>query len=726
MVFVAARRQFDLQENIECIKLSPRTQCVLAKLDVHTVDQLLHLNEGQLARIRLVGDDTRTELCSTLTLYLNVTAIDAVEQSVKTAHALSERVLVQYQSLITGLRRLFWARIGRAVARGSMPVLKDDEAANVPRGGGTSLKLLQLSVRSYNGLMRAGVTTIEQLLSLRRDEILAIRQIGSKSMSEIEACVTNLPAGLVRDRPALAQMFAVSPFHTSGEVKCQPCEVALMQEPVPDSGLLTEDDRVWLIQVVLNALRDPDIKANSDLTDLDYLVSRFIEVLFSDQLLPEATAWLRRNYPNSFLFSEPPMPSLASVWPQAVLDLSCSAVELPLDDIPIARLALPPDVAAVLKASEIQSLASLLTNWDRMGVGSSLLQGLSAAFISWLLDQPRRVWAEEAQGAGRSPVYKLVLQDVCAEDLLKRWVAPLRSERHRQIVLLRYGVEGSQLAFRECAMRYGITEQRVKQVVHKAETELPSPSSYAEISVAAGLGEAMIREAGGIVSEVTLAKMMEPYLTFGRLPRACVFRLLFMDQSKRLVQETRLKAWRLAEFPSKVAKQINELVPAVQQGKELTISELQELIQKTDLYNQDREILTPEFIELCSRFYGVQIRRERRASSAGGKLEPMLSGVHKRKPTSLVTIKPRSKRAVARKRDPTPSVVSKRFDHETSFDKHLISALKAIRRAAHYEEIAELVSCKSEQARIRLNSRSDLFRSYGLGFYGLEEWERGW
>jgi DNA-binding CsgD family transcriptional regulator len=721
-----SKERFDVQEKIEYIKLSPRTQCVLEKLDVRTVDQLLHLSESHLARIRLVGDEVRRELCSIVTLYLNVKAINAAEQSVKTAFALSEQVLAQYQSLIAGLRKLFWKGIGSAVAEGSRNAFAGGAPADMPAVGGTPLELLQLSVRPYNCLMRAGVTTIEQLLSLSRDEILTIRQLGSKSMSEIEACVMSFPTDVVRDRSGLALMFAVSPLRTSGEVELPPREVTAVQAPICDSGLLTADDRVWLIRVALSALQDSDIVSDDGPSNLDYLVSRFIAVVLSDGLLPEAFRWLKFNYPKSFLISESPALSLLSLWPSAILDLSCSAVELPLDDIPTARLGLPPDVAALLKATQVQSLASLLINWDRMSGEGRLLQKSFATFISWLVDQPRQVWLEQAHDVGTSPVYKLVLQDVSAEDLLKRWITPLRSERDRQMVLLRYGVKGSQLTLQECAQRYGLSRERIRQIVNKAERALPRPSLYPEIAVAVGLGEALIREAGGIISEATLAQRMELFITFGRVPAVRIFRFLFLHQSERIVRERCLKAWRLAAFPTEVAKQLNELIPTVEQGDALPLTNLLQLIRKTDLYSQHKEILTPEYVELCARFYGVPITQERRASSVTRKLQPTSPVVQNRQPAPSGPHEPRTTKAVSPRREPTPPVASRSCDSATPFDEHLISALRAIRRAAHYDEIAELVPCGGKQAQIRLNSRSDIFRNYGLGFYGLEEWESGW
>lgn len=44
---------------------------------------------------------------------------------------------------------------------------------------------LNLSARAYNVLRRAGITTIEELKSLSRDELIRIRNMSQKTLKEI-------------------------------------------------------------------------------------------------------------------------------------------------------------------------------------------------------------------------------------------------------------------------------------------------------------------------------------------------------------------------------------------------------------------------------------------------------------------------------------------------------------------------------------------------------------
>lgn len=50
----------------------------------------------------------------------------------------------------------------------------------------TAIECLDLSVRAYNGLRRGGIDTVGQLTELSRNDIKAIRNIGSATVEEIE------------------------------------------------------------------------------------------------------------------------------------------------------------------------------------------------------------------------------------------------------------------------------------------------------------------------------------------------------------------------------------------------------------------------------------------------------------------------------------------------------------------------------------------------------------
>ena len=51
---------------------------------------------------------------------------------------------------------------------------------------------LDLSVRSYNCLKRAGIQTVEELVQKSEDEMMRVRNLGKKSLKEVKEKLTEL------------------------------------------------------------------------------------------------------------------------------------------------------------------------------------------------------------------------------------------------------------------------------------------------------------------------------------------------------------------------------------------------------------------------------------------------------------------------------------------------------------------------------------------------------
>ena len=51
---------------------------------------------------------------------------------------------------------------------------------------------LELSVRSYNCLKRAGINTVEELINKTEDEMMKVRNLGNKSLDEVKSKLTDL------------------------------------------------------------------------------------------------------------------------------------------------------------------------------------------------------------------------------------------------------------------------------------------------------------------------------------------------------------------------------------------------------------------------------------------------------------------------------------------------------------------------------------------------------
>ena len=49
----------------------------------------------------------------------------------------------------------------------------------------TSIDSLELTVRAYHCLKRKGITTVEDILALSREDLKGVRNLGSKSLEEV-------------------------------------------------------------------------------------------------------------------------------------------------------------------------------------------------------------------------------------------------------------------------------------------------------------------------------------------------------------------------------------------------------------------------------------------------------------------------------------------------------------------------------------------------------------
>jgi DNA-directed RNA polymerase subunit alpha len=64
----------------------------------------------------------------------------------------------------------------------------------------TSIDELDLSVRSFNCLKRAGINTVAQLCEKTREDMMRVRNLGQKSLEEVIAKLDNMGLSL---RPSL-------------------------------------------------------------------------------------------------------------------------------------------------------------------------------------------------------------------------------------------------------------------------------------------------------------------------------------------------------------------------------------------------------------------------------------------------------------------------------------------------------------------------------------------
>ena len=102
------------------------------------------------------------------------------------ALGLSARILTQHLDLFTNLTE---------VAK-STDVMKETEKVSDDRVLDRTIEELDLSVRSYNCLKRAGINTVQELINKTPEDMMKVRNLGRKSLDEVLAKLKELGLSL--------------------------------------------------------------------------------------------------------------------------------------------------------------------------------------------------------------------------------------------------------------------------------------------------------------------------------------------------------------------------------------------------------------------------------------------------------------------------------------------------------------------------------------------------
>ena len=106
------------------------------------------------------------------------------------ALGLSARILTEHLDLFTNLTE---------VAK-STDVMKETEKVSDDRVLDRTIEELDLSVRSYNCLKRAGINTVFDFTEKTEPEMMKVRNLGRKSLEEVKVKLADLGLGLKNDK----------------------------------------------------------------------------------------------------------------------------------------------------------------------------------------------------------------------------------------------------------------------------------------------------------------------------------------------------------------------------------------------------------------------------------------------------------------------------------------------------------------------------------------------
>ena len=78
-----------------------------------------------------------------------------------------------------------------------MPIsLSEPEEDNLSKVMEMTIEDLDLSVRAYNCLKRAGINTVSELVQRNQEDMMKVRNLGKKSLEEVEQKLQALGLGL--------------------------------------------------------------------------------------------------------------------------------------------------------------------------------------------------------------------------------------------------------------------------------------------------------------------------------------------------------------------------------------------------------------------------------------------------------------------------------------------------------------------------------------------------
>ena len=98
------------------------------------------------------------------------------------ALSLAAKVLAEHLNLFINLSE-----------KGSeLSIMSDEPKAETAAPMGMTIDELELSVRSFNCLKRAGINTVEELCNKSPDEMMKVRNLGKKSLDEVLAKLEEL------------------------------------------------------------------------------------------------------------------------------------------------------------------------------------------------------------------------------------------------------------------------------------------------------------------------------------------------------------------------------------------------------------------------------------------------------------------------------------------------------------------------------------------------------
>lgn len=459
------------------------------------------------------------------------------------------------------------------------------------------IRVLRLSTRAYNRLRRAGIDTVGQLALLSDEQLLSIDQLGLQSFAEIkrklQVYLSRYPLGTRASHDADG---AVSP--SPGKVasvfrhRPQPEGTALkaLGLSVRPYNVLTRSGIKTVEQ--LSAMSDEQIAAVRHIGSrwMTEIKSKLEAYLTKHSLPAEPTPRVQKRQP-------PPPPRMVD---RQVLEVA-RGQDIPLESTFIERLGLPESVESLLRRAGIRTIGALTREpRDKWQANATIKQRLGD-YLDWLIKQSQDVWANEKASHGLNPLLRLRLRETTLEVLTTSWLSVL-SDRQRDIIRWRYGLDGEILTLEEIGERIGgVTRERVRQIQLKAERRLNHPLRRRKIQLVKMLLIHLLEEAGGVMSEAQIEAALRREMSVGDVDPIGASRLVFEFQSD--FERLGAKIWGLICYPLAEVKGVQKQMTRVLEKAHapLPANEVIKCFKETRFYRDRRDKLSEAFVTACLR-----------------------------------------------------------------------------------------------------------------------------
>lgn len=528
------------------------------------------------------------------------------------------------------------------------------------------IEVLGLSVRAHNAVARSGIKTVKQLAALGLDGVMAIRSVGTLLAEEIATKLARYGHPL-----STSASDEVQPLPTPDEALAS----SLRSVPMPLSAL-------GLTVRTYNALFRSGISTIGELASLTDLAD------------------IRNIGPTAIAEIEARL--AAYEVDTAVINDSADTSPLPpvadaplLHAVSVGRLGLPHELNAQLGAAGLQMIGQVVDGLSRHSYRPEVRQAVAAYLVWWAEQSPAaRVAEVTATDPSRMAAWRTALAGV-----VTCWLAPL-DDRPRQIVRLRYGLDGPALTLEEVGQQLAITRERVRQLEKRALHRLKFGDTNLlldPIGAFATLLEQTLVENGGMmtVAECVAWLEAEEDMKLGPIRPVGVVELL-CAVDERFTWLTKYKLVMLRTLLDAPWTQVQATLAELLRGPLIIASSqaVYESFQGTELWQQllDSDLATTRGIPI-DRFVIACLRTHPHLDHQGEEAYAVRRG-------------------------------------RNSIVNELIAAMREMGKPAHFTIIAERVNAllpmhrqaKTHNVHALLGRYDDIFARVGHGIFGLVEW----